>query len=122
MPFTAPLEIRKVGPEEWVVLKRFAYQRKGLTIIVPSGYKTDLASIPKAVRSFVSGRGYWDQPAVLHDHLVTHYVDVGRMAWKEAADHMLEAMRDMEELWNIPWYRQRKHVIHKAVKAWGLFR
>jgi hypothetical protein len=35
---------------------------------VPTGFKTDLASIPKALWSVLSPIGRYDAPAVLHDH------------------------------------------------------
>ena len=117
MPFTAPLEIRKTRPEQWEVLRSFSFVTDLTEVYVPRGFITDLASVPKALRSVVSGRGYWDQPAVLHDYLYRHNL----ITRKEADRLLLEACEHMEELWNVPWYRQRKRAIYAAVRVGGWF-
>ena len=38
-------------------------------IVVPAGFPTDLASIPKGLRWLVPKFGPWDEAAVLHDYL-----------------------------------------------------
>ena len=38
-----------------------------MTVTVPAGFTTDLASVPAAARWFVSVTGLWNRAAVLHD-------------------------------------------------------
>jgi hypothetical protein len=115
VPFSGPLETRQIGPEQWVILKGFSFINDWTEIYVPDGFITDKASIPKALRSVVSKAGYWNQPAVLHDFLYRNH-SVPR---KDADRLLYEACADMEEGWQVPWYRQRKRMIYAAVRAGG---
>lgn len=58
---------------EWLVLKSFRYylsdDLEGPYIEVKAGFRTDLASIPKAFRGWVSPDGPHAQAAVVHDWL-----------------------------------------------------
>lgn len=49
--------------EDW----QLKYDSLGSILIVPKGYKCDLASIPKW--AFWWGRGKWDIAAILHDYI-----------------------------------------------------
>ena len=113
--FSAPLEIRKTGPEQWETLRQFVYTSDWVVVVVPKGFITDLASVPKALRSIVSKVGYWSQPAVLHDYLYKNKT----MDRKDADKLLFEACGVMEKKWDVPWYRQRKRMIYAAVRAGG---
>lgn len=68
--FDAPLDLRAYVPDEWIVLAPFAYiSRAGRRIVVPSGFVTDLASIPPLLRPIFDTADASRQPAVLHDWL-----------------------------------------------------
>lgn len=41
-------------------------------LTVPKGFTTDLASVPRPFRWFVSVTGRWNKAAVLHDYLYEH--------------------------------------------------
>jgi hypothetical protein len=67
-------------------------------IAVPTGFMTDLASIPRFVQPFIPKEGKYNRPAVVHDWLYAK----GRIAMigdgrpvkrKEADDVLYEAMR-----------------------------
>ena len=60
----------------------------GLTIRVPAGFKTDLASIPQALWNVLPPVGRYDRAAVVHDFL---YRNNG-VTRKQADDVLLEAM------------------------------
>lgn len=42
------------------------------TLIVPEGFKTDLASVPRGLWNLIPKSGKQDRPAVIHDFLYVH--------------------------------------------------
>ncbi|WP_312244403.1 DUF1353 domain-containing protein [Stutzerimonas nitrititolerans] len=75
MPFESDLELRHVpGSELWKVVTPLQYRTAGKRlVIVPVGYRTDLASVPRLAwrivpRDHVQAR----RPAVVHDFIYTH--------------------------------------------------
>tara|TARA_R110000765_G_scaffold190152_3_gene295481 strand:+ start:286 stop:645 length:360 start_codon:yes stop_codon:yes gene_type:complete len=81
----------------------------GKVITVPSGFVTDLASIPGWVRS-VSKLGRWNRPAVIHDY---YYSMLGNKPAREWVDKLfLEMMESADVGW-------RRHIIYRAVRAAG---
>lgn len=41
----------------------------GCKIVVPAGFKTDLASVPKILHPIVSPGGNWNRASIIHDYL-----------------------------------------------------
>lgn len=98
----------RAGRSLWGVQRALEYQTgddpKEL-IIVPPGFVTDLASVPRVVWSFYPPDGPWAKAAVIHDFL---YATKGTGTWhtqcgitradpysrKEADDILKEAMAD----------------------------
>lgn len=76
-------------PGEWVLLKNLAYIAKdGRRFVVPRGFVTDLASIPKVLRNVLDVNDKHRRAAVLHDYL---YV-TQQVTRAEADALFLEAM------------------------------
>lgn len=75
-------------PGEWVVYNRLVYDRGVEQIIVPRGFITDLASIPKLLRGLLDVNDSHRRAAVLHDFL---YCLQG-FTRKQSDDMFLEAM------------------------------
>lgn len=75
--FTTDLELRATAqPDFWAVVSPLVWESPGQRIVVPRGFLTDLASIPKFLRNIFDPNGYAREPAVLHDwnyrtHLMT---------------------------------------------------
>jgi hypothetical protein len=44
-------------------------RRAGVTLVVPSGFATDLASVPFYLQPLVAMHGNWNRAAILHDWL-----------------------------------------------------
>lgn len=67
--FLDSLELRKVGEREWVTISPLRFYSKELskTLKVPSGFPTDLASIPRGLWNLFPKEGKQDRAAVLHD-------------------------------------------------------
>lgn len=71
----------KAGRSLWAVQRALSYQTgedPAEVITVPAGFVTDLASIPRAVRSFYPPDGPWVKAAVIHDFL---YATKGTGVW-----------------------------------------
>ena len=75
MPFLNPLLLKYCEGEIWMVGHDFTYHwtRHDEYIIVPEGYKTDLASVPNLVLPIlVNDTGNIARPSVVHDYGYTH--------------------------------------------------
>lgn len=70
MAFLTSLDLRAYKPGEWVVLLAMVFvAASGARYIVPRGFITDLASIPRFLRGLFNVNGLSREPAVLHDWL-----------------------------------------------------
>lgn len=120
--FVGNLDLRVYEPGEWVLLQHFGYRTrigspfsvsgsgpKGHTVMAPRGFITDLASIPRIFRGFISQTGKSRYAAVIHDYL---YCD--QATTRADADAIfLEAL----EASGVGWI-QRK-AMYAAVRAGG---
>lgn len=65
------LDLRVFHPGWFTLCTEFVCEFEGLTIRVPAGFKTDLASIPRPLRAVFNHTGVSVKPAVIHDYLYT---------------------------------------------------
>lgn len=73
MPFIdAPLDVRKVGDRVWKLLAPVIYRGDYGRYVVPAGYVTDFASVPRLLWILFPQSGRWDAAAVVHDWLITN--------------------------------------------------
>ena len=75
MPFTTPLKVELIddlannGQGEWALLEPLIYvDNKGYQHVVPSGFTTDFASVPRAPGVYAVFGNRAHRPAVLHDY------------------------------------------------------
>jgi hypothetical protein len=112
--FLSTLDIRYVGKndeEKWELLQPFVYQSDvaGITITVPAGYITDLASVPRFPLAYWLTGGKAKLASVPHDFLCET-----KLVSREMADKVfLEAA----ELAGVPGWR--RSVMWTAVRAYG---
>lgn len=107
--FTAPADLRMLQDFKWELLKEFTFLTDHYTIVVPAGFVTDLASVPRIFWNILPPYGEYGQPAIVHDYLYSSGL-VGR---KEADDLLLEGMVVMGVA------RWRRYVIYAAVRLFG---
>ena len=62
-------------------------------IIVPAGFESDFASVPRLPVVWWLTGGTADASAVVHDYLVHVHYPLGKCTWKQAADIFAEAMK-----------------------------
>lgn len=93
--FTDRLAVEKTGRREWTTTRDIVYHvgslDSGWTIVVPAGFKTDGASVPRVLWIFLPPfGGDYDEAAVLHDYLYrTHFLELARVV---ADAILIEAM------------------------------
>lgn len=113
--FPHPLELRALrmegGKRLWEVLKPFAAVTSLGTIIVPEGFLTDLASVPRALWAGFSPFDEYLEAAIPHDWgyspLNTNFTR------RQIDDIMLELMFNSGVSW------PRRHAVHTAVRRFG---
>lgn len=100
--FVSPLLVRLVTPYandgvgQWELTESFSYYSNLLKkmIVVPQGFSTDFASVPKGILTWGLFGGRYARPAVVHDYLTRE-----RICKREKADLVfLEAMRLENEI------------------------
>jgi len=75
--FVTDLILQAEGPDFWIVQAPLQWREdNGELIVVPVGFRTDLASIPRLFRNlpFLDPNGISRRPAVLHDYLYSKQV------------------------------------------------
>lgn len=94
--FKSECDLRVYGSREWVVLAAFEWQSASMHVIVPKGFITDLASIPRGLRAIFDVSGPSRRAAVLHDWLYCEALDAnGKSVTRRQADSLFrEALAD----------------------------
>lgn len=103
---------REVGGEVFSLSVPLVYRSNLLStpIIVPTGYETDFASIPRIARSLIPQVGKHVHAAVVHDYLCTDGEALG--ITQELADKIFyEAM----EVCGVRWSKRK--VMFRGVRA-----
>ena len=110
--FRTPLKAQKLTESVWVLLAPLIYQsdRVAEMIVVPIGFHTDFASVPRVPIAFWLTGDTAHEGAVVHDYLYqTH-----RSGTRQRADAVfMEAMAAM----GIVWWRQQ--IMYRAVRLFG---
>ena len=111
MPFTnQPVLTPSDKDGLWYLVDDLIYQTEaGEVITVPSGFDTDLASIPRIFHSIIPVNGKHRSPAIIHDHL---YVVQDRTR-SEADSIFLEAMKSVGVRWT------QRYAMYWAVRSGG---
>jgi hypothetical protein len=90
--FLTSLKVEAISDGKWVLLHELHYQVQGSKdiIVAPRGFVTDLASIPRGMRWFVTGQDETRAPSVIHDYLYQRRI--GERGWADWV--FLVAMKD----------------------------
>lgn len=99
------------GRGMWMLCQPLAYQSDiaGKVIVVPAGFKTDFASVPRLPIAYWLTGDTAHAPAVVHDHLYS----TGDLPRETADAVLLEAMASA----GVP--RWRRYAMYWAVRAFG---
>lgn len=116
--FTEPLIIRFLGNEYETEreMKYYFEYSDGDFIIIPSGFKTDLISIPRVFWSiFGHPAEYYAQAAVLHDYMIFLCKSQGTYSRKFADQTFKNAL----EILNVP--KWKKIIMYGIVRAFSIY-
>lgn len=103
--FTNSLDLRATDPGEWALIAPLHYG----DMVVPVGFITDLASIPRPFRPILDRTGKSRKPAVLHDFLYCQH----KLERSEADWIFLEALESEGVSLPVRW------AMYLAVRAGG---
>ncbi|MCZ2828644.1 DUF1353 domain-containing protein [Modestobacter sp. VKM Ac-2986] len=85
MPFDSrTITVRRTGEETWEVLEPLVYRGRRDTFVVPAGFRTDFATVPRVVVWLIPRFGRYTLAAVLHDWLVTVGLLSGAVSSRDA--------------------------------------
>ena len=94
----------------WILVADLVYQTKtGEVIVVPTGFDTDLASIPRIFHAIVPVNGKHRSPAIIHDYLYA----TQNHSRSEADAIFLEAMESVGVRWT------QRYAMYWAVRVGG---
>lgn len=110
-------KIKEAGPAgraRWRLLTDLAYnsQIHGL-VIVPAGFVTDFASVPRLPLAYWLTGDTAHASAVVHDYLCRIHYQSCKISWARAADVFAEAMRHEK----VPAWRRQ--MMYLAVRWFG---
>lgn len=115
--FLNQLELEYIDGRTWRVTQTFSVDVEIGVIVVPVGFITDFASIPRVLWNILPPEGHYGKAAVLHDYI---YVTGGHcppsehvFTKKEADKLFLAAMSQLD----VPWYQ--RYPMYQAVRWFG---
>jgi hypothetical protein len=95
MPFEAgEVVVRRLDDEFWAVEEQLVYRGRRDRFIVPAGFRTDFASVPRVVVWLIPRFGRYTAAAVLHDWLCTVGIETGQVTSREADGLFRRVMRE----------------------------
>ncbi|MHA1809343.1 MAG: DUF1353 domain-containing protein [Candidatus Heimdallarchaeaceae archaeon] len=108
--FTDNLLLEQLGGDEWRTKRDLVFYSGDVIYTVPSGFKTDLASIPRIFWSLIGHpAGEYSAAAVLHDWLYSVQIES-----REKSDKLLlEGMEVLEVK------KYKRYLIYWAVRIGG---
>lgn len=97
--------------EYWVLANDlvFAIRETGQRIVVPRGFVTDFASVPRVFWTFFPKHGEYTRAAIVHDFLYWQ-----QKCSREQADELFDIMMDASEVDSTT-----RFTIYAAVRVWG---
>ena len=95
MPFESPdLTVRRVDDVTWATVDPLVYRGRRDRFVVPAGFRTDFASVPRVVAWLVPRYGAYTLAVVLHDWLVDEGIDSGAVTARQADGLFRRVMRE----------------------------
>ena len=108
------LQVEFITPDKWLLLNDLKWTNgMGRTVIIPAGFDTDFASVPRLGQSIVRKLGSHTLPSVLHDWLYWSATERNEKVRKEADNTFLLAM----EQEGTPWFT--RNLMYRAVRDFG---
>ena len=95
MPFETPeLVVRRVDASFWELVDPLVYRGDRDRFVVPAGFRTDFASVPRLVAWLIPRYGAYTLAAILHDWLADEGIQTGVVTPREADGLFRRVMRE----------------------------
>jgi hypothetical protein len=88
------LTVRRVDADTWDLVDALVYQGRSDRFVVPAGFRTDFATVPRVVSWLVPRFGAYTLAAILHDWLCTEGIRSGAVTSREADGIFRRVMRE----------------------------
>jgi hypothetical protein len=88
------LTVSRVDADTWSLVDDLVYQGRWERFVVPAGFRTDFASVPRPVVWLVPRFGAYTLAAILHDWLCTEGIRSGAVTSREADGLFRRIMRE----------------------------
>jgi hypothetical protein len=96
VPFDSPTVTVRGGTDEWwEVVEPLVYRGQRDTFVVPAGFRTDFASVPRVAVWLIPRFGRYTLAAVLHDWLVTEGIAGGAVSSRDADGLFRRVLREL---------------------------
>jgi hypothetical protein len=95
MPFEpGSLTVSRVDADTWALVDPLVYQGSRQRFVVPAGFRTDFATVPRPVAWLVPRFGAYTLAAILHDWLCTEGILSGAVTSSQADGIFRRVMRE----------------------------
>ena len=95
MPFEpGSLTVRRVDADRWSLADDLVYRGARERFVVPAGFRTDFATVPRMVTWLVPRFGAYTLAAILHDWLCSEGIRSGVVSAREADGIFRRVMRE----------------------------
>ena len=96
MPFeTDSVTVRRRDDRHWTVVEPLVYRGRTDTFVVPAGFPTDFASVPRVAVWLIPRFGRYTLAAILHDWLCTEGIRSGAVSSRDADGIFRRVMREL---------------------------
>jgi hypothetical protein len=95
VPFeSGALTVRSVDANQWALVDDLVYQGRRDRFVVPAGFRTDFATVPRVVAWLVPRFGAYTVAVILHDWLCTEGIRSGAVTSRQADGIFRRVMRE----------------------------
>lgn len=112
MPEITKLSTMPIDDKYWEVLEEYRYATTKGVIVVPKGFKTDYASVPKIFRNIINSYGKHGRAAIVHDWLYSKECNLN-ITREEADKIFLEIMEE----WKVS--KWKRILMYRLVRRFG---
>jgi hypothetical protein len=88
------LTVRRIDADGWALVDELVYQGRSDRFVVPAGFRTDFATVPRPVTWLVPRFGAYTLAAILHDWLCSEGIRSGVVTSRDADGIFRRVMRE----------------------------